>query len=181
MIRVSSALVEAARAGDAAAIGQLLTVCQPDLRLFARRKCSNFEDAEDAMQVALWQIHRKVVALRAAGGFVRWLFRIVERECYRLFRQRVKTVSIDEVGYFEPTVPRVPVELQLDLSRLIASLPPAYRETLILRDVEEQPAAEVAARLGITVEAVKSRLHRGRALMREGLLQSGYWTTAPLE
>ena len=42
-------------------------VCQPDLRRFARRACSSGEDAEDAVQIALWQLYRKIGALRAAA------------------------------------------------------------------------------------------------------------------
>lgn len=58
MIGASAALIEAACAGDERALSQLLRACQPDLRRFARRTCSNSEDAEDAVQVALWQLHR---------------------------------------------------------------------------------------------------------------------------
>lgn len=46
---------------------------------------------------------------------------------------------------------------------------------LILRDVDELTAAETGAELGITVEAVKSRLHRARSMVRERLIDSGYW------
>jgi len=69
MIRAEAQLVEAARSGDAAAVERLLVVCQPDLRRFARRACSSGEDAEDAVQVALWQLYRKIGALRAAATF----------------------------------------------------------------------------------------------------------------
>jgi len=54
-------------------------------------------------------------------------------------------------------------------------LSPPYREVLILRDVHELTAPETAVQLGISVEAVKSRLHRARATLREHLLASGYW------
>jgi hypothetical protein len=47
---------------------------------------------------------------------------------------------------------------------------------LILRDIEELTAPEAAAQLGISVEAVKSRLHRARGMLREKLLGSGYWS-----
>ncbi len=69
MIRAEPVLVEAACSGDAAAVEKLLAVCQPDLRRFARRTCSTSEDAEDAVQVALWQLYRKVGALRTAATF----------------------------------------------------------------------------------------------------------------
>ena len=65
-------LVEAACGGDFAAVEELLVVCQPDLRRFARRACSTSEDAEDAVQIALWQLYRKIGALRTAATFASW-------------------------------------------------------------------------------------------------------------
>src|SRR5262249_53711012 len=70
---------------------RLLVVCQPDLRRFARRACSNGEDAEDAVQIALWQLYRKIGALRAAATFVTWMFRIIERGIWRCSRVRACT------------------------------------------------------------------------------------------
>lgn len=67
MPRAETHLVEAARLGDSAAISELLVVCQPDLKRFAGRTCSTTEDAEDAVQVALWQLYRKVGLLRCAA------------------------------------------------------------------------------------------------------------------
>jgi RNA polymerase sigma factor (sigma-70 family) len=88
-------LVEAACGGDAAAVEKLLVVCQPDLRRFARRTCSNRDDAEDAVQIALWQLYRKIGALRTAAAFASWLFRIIERECYRLLHARGRLQALD--------------------------------------------------------------------------------------
>jgi RNA polymerase sigma factor (sigma-70 family) len=96
MIGAEPQLVEAARSGDIAAVERLLVVCQPDLRRFARRTCSSGEDAEDAVQIALWQLYRKIGALRAAATFATWMFRIIERECYRLFRARDRLQAMDQ-------------------------------------------------------------------------------------
>ena len=176
MIRADPDCVEAARRGDPASILQLMSTCQPDLRRFARRSCSTAEDAEDAVQVALWQLHRKIGALRVAATFAAWMFRIVERECRRLFRGRTTAGSLDELTEAEqPASPPVPADLRLDLGRSIERLPVPYREVLILRDIQELTAPEVAAELGLSVDAVKSRLHRARAMVREDLLASGYW------
>ena len=178
MIGVKPQLLEDARSGDRIAIEELLTRCQPDLKRFARRKCSNTEDAEDAVQIALLQIVRRVGTLRTVATLATWLFRIVERECYRLFRGKPATEPLDEVMLVSVDN-SVPLNLQLDLARLIAGLPQGYREVLVMRDVEELSAAEVAMILNISVEAVKSRLHRARAIVREGLLSSGYWQGGP--
>ncbi len=176
MTRAQPQLIDAARQGDVAAITELLAVCQPDLKRFARRTCSTSEDAEDAVQIALWQLYRKVGLLRCAATFTTWMFRIVERECYRLYRRARGTEPLDEVLEQDfPAAPALPTDLKLDLARALERLTPPYREVLLLRDVHELTAPEVAAQLGLSLEAVKSRLHRARAQVREHLLASGYW------
>lgn len=175
-MRAQAHLIEAARQGDSGAISELLAVCQPDLKRFARRTCSTTEDAEDAVQIALWQLYRKVGLLRCAATFTTWIFRIVERECYRLYRGTKTTEALDAV--LEQDLPHavlVPTDLKLDLARAMERLSPTYREVLLLRDVHELTAPEVAAQLGLSLEAVKSRLHRARTHVREQLLASGYW------
>src|SRR5260370_32518021 len=89
------ALPISACGGDAAAVEKLLVVCQPDLRRFARRACSSGDDAEDAVQIALWQLYRKIGALRSAAALASWLFRVLERECYPLFYSRAKLQAMD--------------------------------------------------------------------------------------
>ncbi len=165
-------LVEAAQRGESGAIERLLSQARPDLRRVARRACRGPEDAEDAVQHALWALQRRVGALRTASAVAAWLFRVVARECRRLLGLRGP-----------PTVPTllddleaapVPTGLRHDLARAIEALPEPYRAALILRDVEELTAPEAAAVLGITPEALKSRLHRARAEVRERLVAGGY-------
>ncbi len=95
-MQVHAQLIAAAQHGHPGAIAELLAVCQPDIKRFARWTCSNVEDAEDAVQFALLQLYRKVGALRIAATFATWLFRILERECYRLFRARSQVELVDE-------------------------------------------------------------------------------------
>lgn len=173
MIRATPELVARACAGDAPAIDELLATSQPDLKRFARRACGNAEDAEDAVQAALWQLHRRIGTLRTVATFATWLFRIVERECFRLFRGRSSTQALDE-DLPELAAPDARLDLRLDLGRAIAALPEPYRIVLILRDIDELTAPEVAAELDLGVDAVKSRLHRARAMVRARLLATGY-------
>ena len=169
-------LVAAARGGEPGAVLELLRVCQPDVRRFARRTCATSEDAEDAVQVALWRLYRHIGALRTTAAFITWLFRIVERECYRLLRGRGGTEALDDVPEAEvPAAEAVPIDLRMDLARAVESLAPPYRDVLILRDVHELTAPEVALQLGVSVEAVKSRLHRARSQVRTQMMSSGYW------
>lgn len=169
-------LVAAAQSGRPDAIQALLTACQPDIRRFARRTCSRTEDAEDAVQTALWQLYRKVGALRTAATLASWLFRIVERECFRLFRLRSRFDLESEADIEAVAAPGVPLDLRLDLARAIAALPAMYRVVLISRDIDELTAPEVASQLGISLQAVKTRLHRARAMVRAQLMESGYWS-----
>lgn len=176
LMRPPRSLIEAACSGNKLAVEQLLLVCQPDLKRFARRTCSTSEDAEDAVQVALWKLHRKIGALKAAEAFATWLFRIVERECYRLFRQR-RPDHIEIHAGDLPEIPSltIPVDLRMDLVAAIAALPASYRIVLVMRDIDELTAPETASELGISTEAVKSRLHRARAMVKERMVKSGYW------
>lgn len=167
-----AALVEQARAGDARALDRLLGSAQHDLRRIARRTCA-VEDVDDAIQETLTQAARRLGTLRTVAAFGGWLMRILVRTCRRLLlgrSDRAEVAATDDIA-----AQGVPVELRRDLVRALASLPPACREVLILRDVEEWAAAEVAAELGVSVDAVKSRLHRARQMMRERLDASAYW------
>lgn len=177
MIQASEPLIKAACSGDEQALSQLLTVCQPDLKRFARRTCSTTEDAEDAVQIALWQLYKQIGALRTVAAFASWLFRIVERECYRLFKQGSRTDALSESFSEQIASPGADANLHIDLTRSIATLPQAYRKVLIMRDIEELTAPEVADQLGISVEAVKSRLHRARTMVRTELSDRGYIST----
>lgn len=175
-MRADPQRVQAARDGDAAAVAALLSDCQPDLRRFARRTCNTAEDAEDAVQVALWQLYRRIGALRTLATLTSWLFRIVERECFRLFRRSGRAEPLDALDESQqPWTQAVPIDLRMDLARAIQTLPAAYREVLVLRDIHELSAPEVAAQLGLGLPAVKSRLHRARGMVRARLLASGYW------
>ena len=121
-----------------------------------------------------WPLYREIGALRTVAAFASWLFKIIERECYRLFhaRDRLQAMdqSLDNVLRQEP----LPLELRKDLVAAIALLPDPYRKILILRDIDELTAPEAAEQLGISIDAVKSRLHRAREMVRERLLAGGY-------
>ncbi len=168
----SGELVEAAQRGEAGAVDRLLSEARPDLRRVARRACRGPEDAEDAVQHALWALQRRVGTLRTASAVAAWLFRVVARECRRLLGLQRPLANPALLDALE--APPVPTGLRHDLARAIEALPEPYRAALILRDVEELTAPEAAAVLGITPEALKSRLHRARAEVRGTLAAGGY-------
>ena len=160
--------IEAARAGDAAALEHLLARSRQDLRRYAEYHCG-INDIEDAVQESLMLIARKLGDLRAVEAYASWLFRIVKRECNRLkraLRHMVLQPVLDEID--GPHYP-APSGLLRDVSQALAKLPPHYREILLLRDYEGLSVDEICTRLGLTREAAKARLHRARGLAREYL------------
>ena len=164
-------LVERAATGDQAAIEALLMHYQPTIARFAARFCTTPEDVEDAVQETLWIASRKIGTLRVTHAFISWLFKVVRNECYRLFHHGNREVAEGSVARIEAAAenPELSIFLRRDIAHAIASLPVAYRQILIMRDVEEMTAPDVATALGITMETVKSRLHRGRHLLRQML------------
>lgn len=168
-------LIQAACDGDTEAVETLLLQYHPSITRFAHRYCAA-DDIEDAVQETLWTVYRKIGYLRTAQAFISWTFQIVRRHCYQLLTlYRESAVTIDPLLCAELLGDDDPLqqELKQDVINALKALPSAYRQVLVLRDLEGYTAPETAAQLGITLDAVKSRLQRGRAIMRKHLSQWG--------
>lgn len=160
-------MVAAARAGDTAALEALLRVARPHIRRYAERYCVA-QMAEDATQEALWTLTRRLPALRSVAAFPLWLLRIVARICFGLVSplwRRIEALQDDGQAAARPE----DIELRLDLERAIEALPESHRQAILLFYFCELNVAETAERLGIGRGAVKARLHRGRAMLRDRL------------
>lgn len=162
------ALIEAAREGDEHALIRLLEASQPDLRRIAASQCASAADADDAVQESLWQVYRRIGALHTIGSYTAWLFSIVRRECQRLMKRMRGQVELPDDDHPLFAYYATP-DLRIDLATAIQSLPDKYREAIVLRDFEEYSITEIAHALRLTREAVKSRIHRGREMIREYL------------
>lgn len=160
----------AARMGDLCALERVLVHSRQDLRRYAEFHCV-INDVEDAVQESLITVSRKLGDLRSLECFTSWVFRIVKRECNRLKRGR-RWLTGDAISEeIMPVVTPEPVEWRHDVAAALESLPEHYRQVVLLRDLEGLSIAEIADHLALTREAVKSRLHRARALAREYLEQ----------
>ncbi|MCX6366236.1 MAG: RNA polymerase sigma factor [Armatimonadetes bacterium] len=144
------------------------------------RMCGNPDDAEDVLVESLLSAYRALPQLQNEAAFQGWLAIIARRTCGRLKRHEalapvlhlaeLSEHGIEPVsGAPSPETLAIEAETKACLLSVIHGLPPLYREVYELRDVQEISASEVAQRLGITVAAVKSRLHRARALVRAGI------------
>jgi len=144
------------------------------------RACGNREDAEDVLIEALVKAYRHLDQLRDVAAFRAWLAQIARRVCSKLKQQGaleplLQLSVVEQEGHEIPSGER-PLEQQIALREMSSLLHAAveklgedHRSVYILRDLEEVPAKEVAQRLGISVAAVKSRLHRARESVRNEL------------
>lgn len=146
------------------------------------RVCGNHADAEDVLMEALLKAYRSLGQLREATAFKAWLAQIARRLCWQL-REREALAPLLQLSVMEDEgtelasggeaqdVEVARNEMKSLLWQAINKLPPDAREMYLLRDVEELSGEEVARRLGITLPAMKSRLHRARQTVRESLDQ----------
>jgi RNA polymerase sigma factor (sigma-70 family) len=174
MMALDRTVFAAAQAGDPLALERMLRELQPDIRRYARHQCHRSSVIEDVVQEALLVIYRRVGNVRDAQAMAAWVMRIVARLCMlpalMLMRGAEEITQALEAAHFA----RMPQdELRIDLVRALESLPDIYRQVILLRDMEQLTIGEVAAGLGITREAAKSRIHRARALVREYLQPEG--------
>ncbi|HEX9288765.1 MAG TPA: sigma-70 family RNA polymerase sigma factor [Anaeromyxobacteraceae bacterium] len=173
-------LLAAARAGDKAAIERLLERHQNRIFRFGMKMCGAVEDAQDVLQETLIAAARGIPDFRGASSVSTWLYTIARSFCLKHHRTSkfapVHVESLDDVASEAHDIAdaqRGPEELaagkqvRTALQDAIGGLDPMYREVLVLRDVEGLSAAEVADVLGLSVEAVKSRLHRARVTVRQ--------------
>ena len=178
-------LVLLAKQGDAGAFGQLMLEYQNKIYRLARRMTETDEDAEDVLQEAFIRAFKSLSGFKGESKFSTWLYRItVNLALMKLRKKKLDAVSLDErVATDEGTVQREIEDETLDpLAELIESesmgvldeaideLPRNYRAVFVLRHVEGLSTEETAKIVGISVPAVKSRLHRTRILLREKLL-----------
>jgi RNA polymerase sigma-70 factor (ECF subfamily) len=178
-----SELLAAARQGNAAALEALLVRYQPHLYRFGLRMCGNEDDAGEVAQESLISMARSLRDFRGEASVTSWLYAIARSFCIKKRRRGkfapVREESLDAPGNDaarrladpapSPEQTATNQELQRALTRAIDRLEATQREVLVLRDVEGLSAPEVARVLGISVDAVKSRLHRARVAVRHEL------------
>jgi RNA polymerase sigma-70 factor (ECF subfamily) len=173
-------LLEQARKGDGDALERLLARHQAQVYRFGLKMCRDPEDAKDVLQDTLLAMARGVRDFRGASSISTWLYTIARSFCIK--KRRTSKFAPDEERSLDSDVPLESAHLvdpapgpdealagkqvELALERAIGALEPMYREVLLLRDVEGLTAPEVAEILGLSVQAVKSRLHRARLSVR---------------
>ena len=172
--------MEAARAGDDKAVDALLARYEKQVYRFGLRMCGSEDDAKEVLQETLLAAFRGLHSFRGDAELSTWLYQVARTHCFRLHRRRAGAPR-EFQPLDSPAATHVPAEEAAPdmvsharqmgevLQAAILALPDAWREVLILRDVEGLTAEEAARVVGIEVRALKSRLHRARLQLREHL------------
>jgi len=179
-----AALVERLRAGDAEAFEVLVRQYGGRMLATARRLVGSEDDARDVVQEAFLAALRAIDGFAGAARLSTWLHRIVVNAGLMRLRSRRRRREepiegllprFDEEGRWAEPVSRWDVssdalfereETRAIVRRAIERLPLSYRSVLLLRDIEELDTDEAASLLGVTPNAVKTRLHRARQALR---------------
>jgi RNA polymerase sigma-70 factor (ECF subfamily) len=180
------ALIAAILAGEREKFHDLIRPYERQVYLTALSLVKNETEAEDVAQEAILRAYRKLASFRGDAKFSTWLIAITLNEARSKLRQdrRASLDSLDnhdaEEGDYTPAVltdwREIPSEalereeIRALMREAVADLPVAFREVVILRDMEELSVNETAEALGISIALVKVRLHRARLLLQKRLV-----------
>ncbi len=183
-------LVEAVRAGHQEAFGELVKRYRGKVNSLALKITKNEIDAQEVVQEVFLNAFSKLDSFKGTAAFSSWLYRVAANGALMLLRSRKRDAyePWDSLSSREPTFGMISApsewstradrvyerkEIVNVLEREFETIPERYRTILILREVDGLSNKEIADVLGITVAAVKSRLHRARLSLRKRL--SDYW------
>jgi RNA polymerase sigma-70 factor (ECF subfamily) len=179
-------LVARAREGNHDAFGTLIYRHYPSCLNVASFMLRDRAEGQDEVQKACMSAFEHLDQYHGEAEFLHWLLRIVVNQCRMLMRvrRRVRFLYLDggrehtgrwpiELPSFSISPEREVIHREMHdiLQTEIRHTPPLLRQVLQLRDLEGLPMIEVAARLGITVPAAKSRLLRARNELRERVVR----------
>src|SRR5512141_2286463 len=180
-------LLAGLRAGSSSAVDELLRQYQGKIFNLAMSILKNESDAEEAAQDVFMTVIRKADTFQGNSAFYSWMYRICVNTCLMRLRgkRRNETVSIEEFMpvFTDEGMHASPMDdwskeverdaLNEELGQMIRKyteeLSEKYRVVFVLSDVEGLSNEETAKILGLTVPAIKSRLHRARLYLRERL------------
>lgn len=165
---------------DEAAFEELIRQYEKKVYTLCFRMCGNSEDAEEAAQDAFLALWRGIDRFRQESSLSTWIYRLATNACIDTLRRRKKqsgSVSLDDEELFVDAVdtspqPQETVEhrkTQKLLQEGLSALPEEYRKVLILREIEGLSYTEIAESASIELGTVKSRISRGRSLLRNFL------------
>jgi RNA polymerase sigma-70 factor (ECF subfamily) len=180
-------LIDRMQSGDASAVADLSAVYGARIHQLAFRYMKNWEDAEEVTQDVLMKVFRKIDAFRGDAALSSWIYRITFNTAMSRLRtgrtgraaEQHRPDSIEGAGVAsEPadwsTLADDHVlrrEMREQLISALTTLPEVYRTPVVLRDIQGLSTEEASEILRVKPQTLKSRLHRGRLILREALSQ----------
>ena len=169
---------------DEAAFEELIRQYEKKVYTLCFRMCGNSEDAEEAAQDAFLALWRGIDRFRQESSLSTWIYRLATNACIDTLRRRKKqsgSVSLDDEELFVDAVDTSPQpqetvehrEARKLLQEGLSALPEEYRKVLILREIEGLSYTEIAECASLELGTVKSRISRGRSLLRNFLFGNG--------
>ena len=180
-------LVGRMRARDGSAVTDLASLYGPRIQQLAFRYLRNWEDAEEVAQDVLLKVYRKIEAFRGDAALSSWIYRITFNTAMSRLRslRAVRTLETapaefdGEGGDFSPSEPAdwsdladdqvMRAQMRDQLVGALKHLPTVYRVPVLLRDIHGLSTEEASAILKVKPQTLKSRLHRGRLILRKHL------------
>ncbi|MCI0459481.1 MAG: RNA polymerase sigma factor SigZ [Gemmataceae bacterium] len=142
-----------------------------DLRRFIRRRVADDHLADDLLQETFVRIHRHIGALQETDRLAAWVYQIarnVLQDHYR-WRSRNEVALSDTVAANDGRLSYRCIQAGAWLEELVRQLPETYRQAVQLSEIDGLLQREVADRLGLSLAGAKSRIQRGRALLKQAL------------
>jgi RNA polymerase sigma-70 factor (ECF subfamily) len=190
-LNVESRLVERLRQRDESALGELSSTYGSKIFQLAFRYVKNREDAEEVTQDVLMKVYQKIDAFRGDAALSSWIYRITFNTAMSRLRNtramRMAELSDVPVGPGTDEVAGGPrahdpadwsaladeqmlrQQMREQLAAAVDSLPSIYRTPVILRDLQGLSTEEASRKLNLKDQTLKSRLHRGRLMLRKRL------------
>jgi RNA polymerase sigma-70 factor (ECF subfamily) len=184
-------LIARLQAGDESAVQELAERYTPRIYQLALRHMKNREDAEEVTQDVLIKVYRKVDSFRGDSALSSWIYRITFNTAMSRLRngrlaraadkerERVESAALVDDHARAPRQPAdwshmpdeelLRAQLRHAVTVAIADLPEIYRAPVVLRDIQGLSTEEASSRLHLKDQTLKSRLHRGRLMLRERL------------
>lgn len=175
------------QAGDESAVRDLAEAYGSKIYQLAFRYLRNKEDAEEVMQDVLFKVYRKIGNFRGDAALSSWIYRIT----FNAAMSRLRTAKYQRTQHEDLSVdsaegedsPRRDIadwsdladeqvlrsQLRNRVARAILALPAIYRAPVLLRDIQGMSTEEASAMLRVKDQTLKSRLHRGRLILRRQL------------
>ena len=185
-------LIARLQAGDDTAVQELADRYRSRIFQLAMRYMKNREDAEEVTQDVLLKVYRKVDAFRGDAQLSSWIYRITFNTAMSRLRstrlaraaeqERDRALAAQNGDEQPAMVARQPADwsrmpdesvlraqLRDAVAEAIEELPEIYRAPVVLRDIQGLTTEEASSRLNLKDQTLKSRLHRGRLMLREKL------------